>query len=114
MQIKPGPIVGRKFNNEKQMKSKLNKTLMLLAMALCAFQMGARAESALVKRFVQPPSETRPWCYWYWMNGNITKEGIVADLQGMQDVGVGGVLLFDIGIHPKGPVVNRSPSTCNR
>ena len=108
MQIKPGPIVGRKFNNEKQMKSKLNKTLMLLAMALCAFQMGARAESALVKRFVQPPSETRPWCYWYWMNGNITKEGIVADLQGMQDVGVGGVLLFDIGIHPKGPVVNRS------
>lgn len=82
---------------------------MYLAIALCAFQVVAHAESGLVKRFVQPPSETRPWCYWYWMNGNITKEGIIADLQGMQDVGVGGVLLFDIGIHPKGPIVNRSP-----
>ena len=99
---------GRRKPIEKEMKNTLNKTLVLLAMALCAFQPGAHSQSTLVKRFVQPPSETRPWCYWYWMNGNITKEGIVADLQGMQDVGVGGVLLFDIGIHPKGPIVNRS------
>ncbi|MCU0981691.1 MAG: hypothetical protein MUF25_21275, partial [Pirellulaceae bacterium] len=54
--------------------------------------------------FAQPPAEARPWCYWYWMNGNVTREGIIADLQAMHDVGVGGVFLMDIGIHPAGPV----------
>ena len=83
--------------------------LITLAMALFTMQAGAQVESALVKRFVQPPLESRPWCYWYWMNGNVTREGILADLKGMQEVGVGGVLLFDIGIHPKGAIVNRSP-----
>ena len=81
----------------------------ILALAFCGAQDLLWAEEALVKRFVQPPGESRPWCYWYWMNGNVSREGIVADLKGMQDVGVGGVLLFDIGIHPAGKVSNRSP-----
>lgn len=59
--------------------------------------------------FTRPPAESRPWCYWYWMNGNMTREGIRADLEGLAEVGIGGVLLFDIGILPDGPVVNRSP-----
>jgi hypothetical protein len=59
--------------------------------------------------FLRPPAESRPWCYWYWMNGNITREGIRADLQGLAEVGIGGVLLFDIALLPNGPVVNRTP-----
>jgi hypothetical protein len=58
--------------------------------------------------FMQPPVEARPWCYWYWMNGNMTQEGIQADLQGLASVGVGGVNLFDIALLPAGSVVNRS------
>jgi (4-O-methyl)-D-glucuronate---lignin esterase len=65
-------------------------------------------EDRLVEDFMRPPDESRPWCYWYWMNGNITREGIRADLEGLAEVGVGGVLLFDIGVLPAGPVVNRS------
>ena len=65
--------------------------------------------SPLEQAFTQPPAEARPWCYWYWMNGNVTREGIIADLQAMHDVGVGGVFLMDIGIHPAGPVAYRSP-----
>ncbi|MCX7008026.1 MAG: glycosyl hydrolase, partial [Kiritimatiellaeota bacterium] len=63
---------------------------------------------ALAKTFVSPPLESRPWLYWYWMNGNVTREGICADMQAFADVGVGGTLTFDIGIHPAGTVTNRS------
>jgi hypothetical protein len=66
-------------------------------------------DAKLESRFVQPPDDARPWCYWYWMNGNITREGIIADMQGFADVGVGGVIVFDIGIHLAGAVTNRSP-----
>jgi hypothetical protein len=41
--------------------------------------------------------EARPWVYWYWMNGLVTREGIAADLQAMHDAGIGGVYLMTIG-----------------
>jgi len=59
--------------------------------------------------FLRPAEESRPWCYWYWTNGNVTREGIRADLEGLAEVGIGGVLLFDIGLLPAGKVINRSP-----
>lgn len=68
-----------------------------------------RQEDWLAGAFARPPDESRPWVYWYWMNGNITRAGILADLQGYAEVGVGGVMLFDVGLLPAGPVVNRSP-----
>jgi len=63
----------------------------------------------LTELFSNPPDEARPRCYWYWMNGNITKEGILADLEGLAEIGISGVNYFDIGLLPAGQVVNRSP-----
>jgi hypothetical protein len=31
--------------------------------------------------FINPPSSARPHVFWTWMNGNITREGITADLE---------------------------------
>ena len=31
--------------------------------------------------FANPPQATKPWCYWYWFNDNISKEGITHDLE---------------------------------
>jgi hypothetical protein len=64
----------------------------------------------LPEGFVQPPASARPHTWWHWMNGNITKEGITADLEAMARVGVGGAQIFnaDCGI-PEGPVVFGSP-----
>jgi len=44
---------------------------------------------ALARDFAQPPEATRPRCYWYWMDGQITKEGITRDLEAMKRVGIG-------------------------
>ncbi|MDR1012163.1 MAG: hypothetical protein LBM04_13735, partial [Opitutaceae bacterium] len=61
--------------------------------------------ATLEKNFATPPDDARPWVFWFWSDGNITREGITADLEAMQRVGIGGVLIMEIdqGV-PKGPV----------
>jgi len=56
------------------------------------------------KDFLNPPEDARPWVYWFWINGNITKEGITADIEAMQRVGIGGVLIMEVDGSPQGPV----------
>jgi hypothetical protein len=59
----------------------------------------------LAEEFREPPAAARPWVYWFFMDGNLGREGITADLEAMQQAGLGGVILMevDVGI-PKGPV----------
>src|ERR1017187_2332837 len=52
--------------------------------------------SDLAAKFVTPPLSARPWVYWFWNNGNVTKAGITADLEAMQRAGVGGVIIMDV------------------
>jgi hypothetical protein len=55
--------------------------------------------------FQNPPLSARPQTFWYWMNGNITRDGITRDLEAMKRVGLGGALIFEGGIYiPRGPV----------
>jgi len=67
----------------------------LLAIAVCA-ALRAAEPSALEREFVTPPAAARPWVYWFWLNSNITKEGMTADLEAMQRVGIGGVLIMEV------------------
>lgn len=50
----------------------------------------------LSAQFANPPASARPWVYWFWNNGNVTKAGITADLEAMQRVGIGGVIIMDV------------------
>jgi hypothetical protein len=55
--------------------------------------------------FIQPPHEAKPWVFWHWMNGHITREGITADLEAMADVGIGGAMIFNLrDFMARGPV----------
>ena len=38
----------------------------------------------LERRFTTPPPEARPWVYWYFMEGQMTREGLTADLEAMR------------------------------
>ena len=48
--------------------------------------------------FQNPPESAKPRVWWHWMNGNITKEGIRADLEWMHRVGIGGFQNFDASL----------------
>jgi hypothetical protein len=55
--------------------------------------------------FRNPPDAAKPWVYAFMLNGNITREGITADLEAMQRVGIGGLLLMEVDQGtPVGPV----------
>lgn len=59
---------------------------------------GTSESDILRKNFATPPSSARPWVYWFWVNSNISRKGITADLEAMQRVGIGGVLIMDISL----------------
>lgn len=64
--------------------------------------------------FLNPPSSAYPYAYWFWMNGNISREGITLDLEAMKNTGIGGVFNFDVGTGiPEGPVEYLSEAWCN-
>lgn len=66
--------------------------------------------SELEQGFRKPPFSIHPQTYWFWMNGNVTKEGITLDLEAMKRAGISGVFNFDSGMSiPKGPVEYLSP-----
>ena len=46
--------------------------------------------------FKHPPEETKPWCYWYWLNNDITKEGVTKDLEAMARVGIKRAMIGNI------------------
>ena len=61
---------------------------------------GAMAEERfdkIARDFAQPPDAARPWVYWWWLNGCVTKDGIARDLDHMKSKGIGGALVFHAG-----------------
>ena len=47
----------------------------------------AKPAVALDLLFANPSKSARPHTWWHWMNGNVTKAGITADLEAMANVG---------------------------
>lgn len=68
------------------------------------------AAQSLDEGFRAPPHAARPHTWWHWMNGNVTKEGITADLEAMKEIGLAGAQIFNVseGI-PVGPIAYMSP-----
>jgi hypothetical protein len=71
---------------------------------------GIKQEKSVAKleeEFVSPPEDAKPRVWWHWMNGNVTKEGIRADLEWMHRIGIGGFQNFDAGLNSPQVVENR-------
>lgn len=50
----------------------------------------------LVNGFITPHESNNLWCYWYWINDDISKEGITKDLKAMRKAGIGAALIGNI------------------
>jgi len=65
------------------------------------------ADDKLQRDFIAPPHASKAWCYWWWLNGAASKEGITRDFEEMKKQGIAGALLFDAGEGgadaPRGP-----------
>lgn len=77
----------------------LQRSLVLgLLLVLASVPDGAAGiqDDPLRQAFITPPDSARPWVHWMWMDGNITRAGITADIESMQRVGIHGAVIMDI------------------
>jgi len=90
------------------------KRLLTMLVVGCALAELASAKDDLEGDFIQPPAAVQPHTWWHWMNGNVTKEGITADLEAMQRVGIHGAQIFNVSEDiPAGPAPFLSPPWLN-
>ena len=97
-------MISRDTGEIGEMRRRRCILLTCLVMSACGFALANPADP-LYDGFVNPPSSARSQVWWHWMNGNVTKEGITADLEAMARAGIGGAYVFDVptGI-PEGKV----------
>ncbi|MBP1614251.1 MAG: DNA-binding protein [Bacteroidetes bacterium] len=74
-----------------------NTKFRILLLVICLSVFGnLMSQEALRACFRNPSEEAKPWTFWYWMYGAVSKEGIKADLEAMKEVGLGGAYLMPI------------------
>lgn len=56
--------------------------------------------------FAQHNENAKPWVFWYWVKGAVSKEGITADLEAMKTNGIAGAYLMSIQGPDKTPIYN--------
>lgn len=82
------------------------------ATALCAATAGCAKQEPTVpiatveQGFMTPPDSVRIACYWYWLNDNLSPEGVVKDLEAMKRAGITRAQIGIIGVDDiaNGPV----------
>ncbi len=77
----------------------------LLAVSTLLLQTDAGAYDDLAAGFRDPPDAARPGVYWYFMDGNLNREGMTADLESMKEAGIGNLVFLEVNVGvPRGPV----------
>lgn len=87
------------------MTTRKSTVLASVFVAFLLLQSVAGSAGTLEAGFESPPVSAKPQIWWHWMNGNVTREGITADLESMRRVGIGEANIITVasGI-PHGPV----------
>jgi hypothetical protein len=74
--------------------------VIVLGLALSAASLlggAARKPDALSDRFLNPPQSYGIRCWWWWLNGNVSREAITRDLEQMKAKGFSGACIVDAG-----------------
>ena len=71
-------------------------TRVLLAGA-SVLMMGCATTDKRETEFITPPSSVQTGTYWYWIDGNVTKEGVEKDLEAMKAAGIDRAFMANIG-----------------
>ena len=74
-------------------------------LASCTGTRPGQSLDDLKQSFLHPPDSARPGVYWYFMDGNMTREGMTKDLESMKEVGIGNLVFLEVNLGiPRGKV----------
>jgi hypothetical protein len=89
----------------------MKKIEFLVLMLFVAVSSYAQQQETIISEdlFKNPPAENRPRTWMHAMSGNMSKVGLTKDLEAIADVGIGGIILFNVTHYvPKGKVIFNS------
>ncbi len=69
---------------------------MLFAFCTRPVKISQALYDSIQEGFITPADTNKPWCYYYWIGDDISKEGITKDLEAMKEFGLGAVLIGNI------------------
>lgn len=82
----------------------MKKRWLSICIVCFAVAMNAIATVPLQTGFQNPPPSAKARTWWHWINGNVSKEGITADLEAMKQVGIQEAQIFNVDQgYPEGP-----------
>ena len=86
--------------------SNLLRRVVIVPLVLLMISCTNHSKVDLLKQgFINPPDSARPGVYWYFMDGNLNREGMTADLESMKKAGIGYVLFLEVNVGiPRGKV----------
>ncbi len=70
----------------------------ILFISSCVHKNAEISNELLESGFVNPPDSIQTSVYWYWISDNISKEGVVKDLESMKKVGINRAFIGNIGL----------------
>lgn len=78
----------------------------LIFSAACHRQTANRVSNDPLKTgFLSPPDDARPGVYWYFMDGNLSRESMTKDLEAMKEAGIGNLVFLEVNVGvPRGQV----------
>ena len=68
----------------------------------CLLTFNVACGAGLEDEFRDPPEWTRPWCYWFWVDGDVTEDGITKDLEKMKELGIQQAIVTNVHHDKKG------------
>ncbi len=89
--------------NNKRLLGRLSVLLLIIIGLLQCTEVDKVADvdmKSIQLGFITPNENNKVWCYWYWINDDISKEGITKDLEAMKEAGIGAAFIGNI--NPKG------------
>jgi hypothetical protein len=77
--------------------NKFSPSIIIVLITLLSTISFSQTRDTLSLNFKNPPQQYGIRCWWWWLNGNITKEAITRDLEEMKAKGFSGACIFDAG-----------------
>ncbi len=86
-------------------------SLVLISIFGVIFSVNTFGQNTLKEGFSNPPSSAKARTWWHWINGNVSKVGITADLEAMKRVGIQEAQIFNVDQgYPDGSATFMSPA----
>lgn len=92
-----------KISNTKQSLIGLINLVCILLLPLSASY--STSTDLLKNQFKNPPESSKPGVYWYFMDGNLSRQEMTKDLEAMKEAGISNLIFLEVGIGvPRGPI----------